>query len=291
MTYSSAREILEAVAAGELEPAEASRLLDELAGPDGEAVADGEAEAEAAVADPTAAVVAPAATGPAAPPMVPEITRVLVRATSRRVRIIGDPTVATASVDGQHTVRRDVSTLVIAGEAEMVPTDDAFVLIAGGQWREVADRVQRGLARDLQLTVRVRPDLPVGVEVIAGSVQVEGARALDHVRVTAGSLRVSGSEEPIDVLVQAGSAQIETRQVHGKSRVRCESGSLQMTLGAGSDVRIRSDVQLGRFVTEPERRGRDRTRDVVVGTGAAELDVEVVMGSATVKLPTTDGAA
>ena len=68
----------------------------------------------------------------------------------------------------------------------------------------------------------------------------------------------------------------------GRSRLRCESGSrccrcCRIRRG------VRSDVQLGRFVTEPERHGRDRNRDFVVGTGAAEIDVEVVMGSATVK--------
>ena len=131
--------------------------------------------------------------------------------------------------------------------------------------------------------MRVRPDLAVGVEVIAGSLQVEGAKALDHVRVTAGSLRVRDAESPFDLLVQAGSAQVEARLDRGRSRLRCESGSLQLTLLPGSDARVRSDVQLGRFVTEPERHGRDRNRDFVVGTGAAEIDVEVVMGSATVK--------
>lgn len=271
----NAREILEQVAAGSLDPAEAARLLDEIHAGD-------DAAADAATETPSQ---------PAQPPMVPEIMRVLVRATSRRVRIVGDPSVATVAIDGPHAVRRDGSTLVVTGETEMVPTDDAFMLLAGGRWREVADKFQHGLMRDLELRVRVRPDLAAGVEVIAGSLQVDGVRALDHVRVTAGSARVRGSESPIDMLVQAGSAQIQTRQVYGRSRIRCESGSLQITLLEGSDVRVRSDVQLGRFVTEPERRGRDRNRDVVVGTGAAEIDVEVVMGSVTLKLPVPEPAS
>ena len=261
----SAREILEQVASGQLDPAEAARLLDQPA----------EAEpAEAASPKPGVgnAVVAP------------EITRIQVRGTSRRVRIIGDPSVATVAVDGQHTVRRDGSTLHVSGETEVVPTDGAFTLLAGGRWREVAGRLQN-VGQGLELKVRVRPDLAVGVEVIAGSVQVDDVPGLDHVRVTAGSLRVTGSERPLDVLVQAGSAQIETRQTAGRSRLRCESGSMQLTLLEGSDVRVRSDVQLGRFVTEPERRGRDRNRDVVLRTGSAEIDVEVVMGNVTLKLP------
>jgi hypothetical protein len=270
MTERSIQQILEDVAAGRLDPAEASRLIDAAAPRTGEG--------------PTGAA-APPASGKPAPPAVPDIERVMVRATSRRVRIVGDPSVATVAVDGQHHVRRDGSTLVVAGEAEPIPTDDAFTLLSGGRWREVAGRVQHGFGPGLELRVRVRPDLPVGVEVIAGSLHIEGAKALDHVRVTAGSLRLHGAENPFDVLVQAGSAQVEARLTHGRSRVRCESGSLQLSLLPGSDVRVRSDVQLGRFVTEPERHGRDRNRDVVVGTGAGEIDAEVVMGSMTVKVP------
>jgi hypothetical protein len=218
-------------------------------------------------------------------PAPPEIHRVLVRATSRRVRVVGDPSVATVAIDGPHTVRRDGSTLVVAGETEIVPTDNAFVLLAGGAWKEVAGKIQQNLGQNLELKVRVRPDLPVGVEVIAGSLQVDGARALDHVRVTAGSLRVNGAHSPIDLLVQAGSAQVSTVQTHGHSRLRCESGSLQLTLEPGSDARVRSDVQLGRFSVEPERQGRDRNRDIVVGLGGAEIDVEVVMGAVFLRTP------
>lgn len=279
MTEQSTRQILEDVAAGRLDPTQAARLLADVTG-DASATTVGDA------APGTGASASAAAAGaPASPPAVPDIERVLVRATSRRVRIVGDPSVAIYAVEGPHHVRREGSTLVVAGEVEPIPTDDAFTLLSGGRWREVAGRLQHGLGQGLELLVRVRPDLAVGVEVIAGSVQVEDAKGLDHGRVTAGSLRVRGVEQPFDLLVQAGSAQVETRQTHGRSRLRCESGSLQLTLLPGSDVRVRSDVQLGRFVTEPERHGRDRNRDLVVGTGAAEIDVEVVMGSVTVKAP------
>jgi hypothetical protein len=270
MTDQHIQQILEDVAAGRLDPAEASRLID-AAGPK--------------AADSSASTAGSTFTGKPAPPAVPDIERILVRATSRRVRIVGDPSVATVAIEGQHQVRRDGSTLVVTGEVEPIPTDDAFTLLSGGRWREVAGRVQHGFGAGLELRVRVRPDMPVGVEVIAGSVQVEGARALDHLRVTAGSLRVRGAENPFDLLVQAGSAQVEARLTRGHSRMRCESGSLQLSLLPGSDVRVRADVQLGRFVTEPERHGRDKNRDVVVGTGAAEIDAEVVMGSVTVKVP------
>src|SRR5690606_26474136 len=271
MTTLSSREILEQVAAGQLHPAEAARLLDEIEA------------AESARTDAGATRTGSGA-GAARADVVPQITRVQVRGTSRRVRIVGDPTVATVAVDGQHTVRRDGSTLNITGETEAVPTGGAFVLLAGGRWREVADRFQ-SVGQDLELRVRVNPGLTVGAEAIAGSLRVDDVPALDHVRVTAGSLRVSGLRSPVDLLVQAGSAQVETLQLAGHSRMRCESGSMQLTLLEGSDVRVRSDVQLGRLTTEHERPKSQRDRDIVLGTGAAEIDVEVVMGNVTVKLP------
>lgn len=308
MNTLSVREILEQVADGRLDPTRAAVLLDriedEKAGAPADAVADDPVDASV-----TAAAAAPGSTasaagsagarsagarsagsaGGAAGSVTPQqITRVQVRATSRRVVIVGDPSVATVAVNGQHTVRRDGAVLHVTGESELVPSDGAFVLLAGGRWRDFASRLQNP-GQLLDLHVRVNPELAVGAEVIAGSLQVDHVPALDHVRVTAGSLRVRGLESPVDLLVQAGSAQVETRQLAGHSRMRCESGSLQLTLLEGSDVRVRSDVQLGRFRSVPERTGRDRDRDIVLGTGAAEIDAEVVMGDVTVRLPAGGG--
>ncbi|PSK96089.1 hypothetical protein CLV30_12730 [Haloactinopolyspora alba] len=274
MSTLSSREILERVASGDLDPSEAARLLDEA-----------EAAPAAEPGGPEADDATPGSSGPSGRAVdTPRITRVLVRGTSRRVRVVGDPTVATVDVGGEHTVRREGSTLHVTGESEMVPTDGAFTLLAGGRWRDVADRFQN-IGQGLELRVRVNPAMTVGAEAIAGSLQVDNVPALDHVRVTAGSLRVRGLRSPVDVLVQAGSAQVETLQLGGHSRMRCESGSLQLTLQEGSDVRVRADVQLGRLSTEPERRRAHRDRDIVLGTGAAEIDAEVVMGNVTVRLP------
>lgn len=262
-------EILEGVAAGRIDPAEAARLLDAAQDP----------QAPPPPPPPTPPPPPPEGAAGAAPPrtpVVPEVSRLTLRATSRKVRLVGDPTVATVAVDGQHAVRREGSTLVVTAEGERFPADDAFTLLSTGRWRDVADRF--GLGGDVR--VRVRPDLPVDVEVIAGSLTVEGPTAVERVRVTAGSARVAGVTRPIDVLVQAGSATLEGVISHGSSRVRAESGSVTVTLLPGSDVRVRPEAQLGKVVTDPAlHRG-----ELVVGTGAAELDVEVVMGSATVRV-------
>src|SRR5215207_1939743 len=89
MTEQSTRQILEDVAAGRLDPSQAARLLADDAG---EASATTGREAKGASAS------GAAAGGPAPPPAVPDIERVLVRATSRRVRIVGDPSVTIYAV-------------------------------------------------------------------------------------------------------------------------------------------------------------------------------------------------
>lgn len=266
------RQILEDVAAGRLDPAAAARLLDDAGEQAGTAETPGDDGGGGA------------ATGEAPPPpSVPAVDRVRIRASSRRVRLVGDPTVATFAVDGPHHVRRDGSAIVVSSEIEQLPGDETFILLTGGRLQEMTERLHRGLVQSMGLQVRVHPDLAAEAEVIAGALHAEGLPLLDHVRVTGGSLRVTDVEAPIDLLVQAGSARLETRQTRGRSRLRCESGSLHVTLQAGTDARVRDDVQLGRFTVRPER-GR-KGHEFVVGTGAAEIDIEVVMGTVTMEVP------
>lgn len=259
--------ILEDVAAGRVDPATAAKLLDQARGP-------------------AATTTGGAAAG--STPAVPEVARVSIRAVSRGVRLIADPTVTTVAVDGPHVVRREGDTLVITGEGERFPTDEAFSLLSSGRWRDL-------FARHQTMTVRIRPDLAVGVEVTAGSLTADGARALDHVRVTAGSAKVRGVTVPIDLLVQAGSVSLAMVATEGRSRVRCESGSLKLHLGAGSHVRVRTDVQLGKVTVDPPSLspgGEKEAREIVVGRGTAELDLAVLMGSAQVEVATgTEGPA
>ena len=260
------RRILSEVAAGRLTPEEGARRIDEARRAGGAA---GEAATEASGTS----------TDKALPttPSAAATTRLRVRAVGRRVRIIGEPFISTVAVDGPHVVRQEGDTLVVSSEGEFGASLDGFTLMRTRSLRDVQERVFE-LGREL--SVRVNPALAVEVEVTAGSVNAERIPGLEQVRVTGGSARVRDVEGPIDVLVQAGSAQVEGRIHKGKSRLRTESGSLQLRLLPGSSVRIRPDVQLGRVQWEPPGADRD---EHVVGDGDARLDLEVVMGMATIK--------
>jgi hypothetical protein len=205
--------------------------------------------------------------------------RVVIRAVGRRVRIIGEPSVATVSVDGAHVVRRDGATLTVTSEGELGASLDGFTLMRSRSFEDVRDSLL-GFGREL--AVRVNPDLEVDVEVTAGSFSVERVPKLSHVRVTAGSAKVLGAEGPLDLLVQAGSAKVDIRPTTGSSRLRVESGSLDVRIGSGAHVRVRSDSQLGKVSWQGSSH-QGTADEVTLGTGAATLDLEVVMGSVQVR--------
>ncbi|MEQ7123931.1 hypothetical protein ABN034_05355 [Actinopolymorpha sp. B11F2] len=267
----SVRAILAEVAAGKLTPEQAAPLIDAAREPGDAATATGDAGAtEATDAGREDA-------GETAVPVAATITRLRVRAVGRRVRIIGEPFVSTVAVDGPHVVRQEGDTLVVTSEGEFGASIDGFTLMRSRNLRDVQERVF-DIGREL--SVRVNPSMTVEVEVTAGSVNAERLPGLEQVRVTAGSARVRDVDGPIDLLVQAGSAQVEGKITKGRSRLRAESGSLQLRLLPGSSVRVRPDVQLGRVQWEPP--GKDR-EEHIVGLGDAVLNLEVVMGTATVK--------
>jgi hypothetical protein len=257
-TDDAIRAILEDVAAGRLKPEEAKARIDELS------------RSTPQVTDTTTK-------GEASAPAPATANRLRVRAVGRRVRIIGEPFVSTVAVDGPHVVRQDGDTLLVTSEGELGASIDGFTLMRTRSLRDIQDRFFE-LGREL--SVRVNPSLTVEVEVTAGSVNAERVPKLEQIRVTAGSARVRDVEGPVDLLVQAGSAQVEGKITKGRSRLRVESGSLQLRLLPHSSVRIRPDVQLGRVQWDPP--GKDR-EEHVVGLGDALVDLEVVMGTATVK--------
>lgn len=276
--------VLEDLAAGRIDAAEAARRIDLLKGAAERAAepSDEDLAARAVDEEPPAGVFNQ-------PPFVDEVPhssrratgargvdRVSVRAVGRRVRIVGDGSVATASVDGPHVLRRTGSVLEVTSDGDVGPNLDGFMLRPP---RSFDDLRSFGLGKEL--LVRVNPTIAVDAEVTAGTLNTEGVPFLGKVRVTAGGATLERVSEANDVLVQAGQATIRGDLATGRSRIRCESGSLEIDLGDRSNVTVRTDVQLGKVSWAGT--DTDNVDEVVLGNGAARLDVGVVMGWATIK--------
>lgn len=206
------------------------------------------------------------------------VTRISVRAVGRRVRIIGETTVATISADGPHVLRRNGSVLEVSSDGEIGSSLDGFSILRAPRNLEEF----RALGLGKELLIKVNPNIVVDVEVTAGSLNTERVPHLGKVRVTAGGAKLLDVREINDALVQAGSATIKGAISSGRSRVRAESGSLSLHLADDSNVTITADAQLGKVSWSGAHQGN--VDEVVMGNGSAKLEIEVVMGHAQVRL-------
>lgn len=220
---------------------------------------------------------APPASGRRRPSGSKGVDRISVRAVGRRVRIVGDASVATASAEGPHVLRRNGSVLEVTSDGEIGPNLDGFSILRPP--RSLDDIRAMGLGKELHL--RVNPAIIVDVEVTAGQLTTTDLPYLGKVRVTAGSAELDGVAEVNDALVQAGSATVRGTIATGRSRVRVESGQLTVDLSDDSNVTVRGEAQLGKVSWSGAHTGQ--VDEVVLGNGSARLDVAVVMGWATIK--------
>ncbi|HNV11865.1 MAG TPA: hypothetical protein PKN27_11110 [Propionibacteriaceae bacterium] len=234
-------------------------------------------EAEPVVAEPVAEAEAPR-------PRTKGLDRVIIRSTGRRVRLVGDASVATLSVEGPHVLRRTGNVLEVTSDGDLGPSIDGFSFIRPP--RSLDDLRQVTVALGKELYVRVNPSIPVDVEVTAGTLSSHKVPTLGKVRVTAGSAGLHDVEEASDVLVQAGSATVEGPLQRGRSRVRVESGQLTVTLTEGANVTVRAEAQLGRIAWPADVQGS--VDEYVIGNGSGRLDVGIVMGFAAIKVAGTD---
>ena len=110
-------------------------------------------------------------------PQAGGLSRVSVTAVGRRVRIEGDPSVTTLSIDGPHALRRVGTVMEVTSTEEIGPTLRGFSVIRPP--RSLDDLRDIGLGKEL--VVRVNPRLIVDAEVPAADVEaalVEGAGEL-----------------------------------------------------------------------------------------------------------------
>ena len=206
------------------------------------------------------------------------VERISIRAIGRRVRIVGETSVATVSADGPHVLRRNGSVLEVSSDGELGASLDGFSILRAP--RSLDDFRALGLGKELFL--RVNPNITVDVEVTAGTLNTERLPRLGKVRVTAGGAKLLDVTEINDALVQAGQATISGAFATGRNRIRAESGSLSITLQDDSDVTVKGDAQLGKVNWTGGHSGAGD--EVVMGNGSAKLDIEVVMGYAAVQV-------
>lgn len=253
--------ILDDLAAGRIDAQEASRRIE---------AAKRAAEAPQAPKEP------PADTTRKGGPKAGGLSRISVTSVGRRVRIEGDQSVSTLTIDGPHVLRRVGTVMEVNSTGEIGPNFGGFSLIRPPRsWDDIRDI---GLGKEL--VIRVNPNLIVDAEVTTGGLRTVGVPRLGRIRVTAGGSTLEDVEEVEDLLSQAGGISVEGPISVGRSRLKVESGTLTVTLAKGANVTIRGEAKLGR-ISWPD--GGDKVDEYVVGNGSARLDVAVVMGMATIK--------
>ena len=253
----SLRDLLTRVAAGEIDPAEAARLLDEAGTPRLDHRDSGDA---------------------LAPSGSPSVAAISVHAGGVKLVVVADPTVATAVTDGPHSVRHDGSTLVIE-----VPDGEGYQVQDKPKFLGWVPTVWTG-GRGERATLRVNPDLPLSIDAMACSVDITGIHADLTVTAQASSVKVREHRGPLHGSARASSVSM-VGAVTGTSSYVCEFGSLNLRLTAGSDVVVSAVSEMGALrlgdgqVTQED--GGMRSRGTI-GSGAHEFDLTVRMGSASV---------
>lgn len=246
--------ILDDLAAGRIDAAEANRRINALKG---DTPAESPTEESAPKGKPSG------------------LRRVSISAVGRRVRIEGDSKVASVSVDGPHVMRRNGEVMEVKSTGEFGPKLSGFSLV---QPQKMFDDI--GIFGK-ELVVKVNPRLIVDIEATTGS----GVRSTDvprfgRVRVTMGGCQLSDVVEVSDLLSQAGTVTVEGPLSRGRSTLKIESGSLTLGLKPGTNAVVHADSKFG-IVRWPEENAG--IEEVVYGNGAARVDVNVVMGMATIK--------
>jgi hypothetical protein len=281
------RTILQDVADGRLSPEDAAHLLDETDEAEGDERPEG-----------------PSQQRPAA--STAGIRRVRLVQAFRAARVVGDPDVAEAVVEGPHVAEREDDALVVHGDE--VPGTHGFTFAHGdrpwlrsgrghgGFWDEFTWMWSRppgpgagstagrppgwsgrwGLVDAFrrfgeELTVRMRPDLALDAGVTAGSLRIIGTTGPLRVAVAGGSARLDRFRGPLDLSVEAGSVKGSGVLAGGTSRIRCQAGSVRLHLEPGSSLRIRATAELGGVILPGDPEGER-------WLAGGEMSREVVVG-------------
>ena len=259
--------ILDDLAAGRIDAAEANRRINALKSEEPAAAEESSAGEEPDPASSAGSTSSKSRSG--------GLTRVSITAVGRRVRIQGDPSVSTLTVEGPHVLRRSGEVMEVSSTGEFGPSLSGFSLIRPP--RNLDDLRDIGLGKEL--LIKVNPRLIVDVEATTGGVRSVDVPRLGRIRVTAGGCHLSDVTEVTDLLSQAGGVTVEGPLCQGRSKLKVESGSLTLNLKPGSNVTVRAEAKFG-YIRWPEDNAG--AEEVMIGNGAARCDVTVVMGFATI---------
>jgi hypothetical protein len=207
---------------------------------------------------------------------------VRINASYRSVDVLADAGVAEAAVSGQHSVRREGAVLVVESQ------DNPF----GGEPGESGQRftfadLPRGLAwarswKEHHLVVRVNPEIPVELDAAGASLRLSGLEAGAKVRLIASALKLERVRGPLDIDALSSSVK-GFAEPTGDSRIACESSSVKLILGRGTDTHITARNRMGKVVL-PNAISKGGLVDpdvaqATVGSGRGELTIDAVMSS------------
>lgn len=248
------RDLLTRVASGDLDPADAARLLDE---------------------DPTV----PTLDRRDGIPFEAPLSGVAIHAGGVKLTIVADPTVATAIADGPHAVRREGSVLVLDA-----PSEDGYRTTPPPRFLGWVPTVWTG-GRGQKVTVRINPSLPLTVEATACAVEISGLRAPLTLGGSASSVSVRDHVGALHGSLAMGSLDVEAT-VHGPSDLACELGSLEVRLTPASDVTVTATTDLGevKLPGATKRESASARQTYVVGGGTHPFTIAVRLGSASVEM-------
>ena len=304
------RALLNDVAAGRIDPGDAVEMLDDIPARDAAAATTigdpaagkgpldnppaegGEKATVGARSGPQAKAAdgADSSGGAGAASRSQTVERIRVTASTRPVRIIGDPTVATVTVEGPHKATAQGPVLLVEAGSGGPATTNA----PGSYAYERKTGLSRWLAQagivGVPLTVRMNPTLVADVEMLAGSLEFVGLSGPVEFSLTAGSLRMRDCSGVVNGVVRVGSAVLQVRPTAGSSSIRVESGSVDLRLLEGSDVRVSGHADLGEFKVLSDNGSlrldkTDHLPEQVLGAGTATFELAISMGSAKVRLP------
>jgi len=258
-TTDSLRDLLTRVAAGEVDPAEAARLLD--------------ADASAPTLDQTSVL-------PASPSG--RVTAVMIKAGGVKLTIVADPTVDTLVADGPHTLRQDGPTLVLEA-----PGADGWKTQPAPKYLGWVPNVVWTAGRGEKVHVRVNPELPLTVDASACAVEIVGTRSSLTLGGSASSVKVRDHVGSIHGTLSMGSAAL-VGVITGPSDFSCELGSVDLRLDRGSDATVTAFAEMGSLKVSGGDPGSDASfdgtasRTVVSGAGTHPFGITVRMGSASI---------